>query len=238
MQLPKKPVYKFLHSKHLSKVLNDGTLKFGNLSHYRGLEHDQWIADRLEGSVQLDPQGMVITEHENKLDHMLPSSLAGRHVHVASGGTVSFAPGVRITIQHPEVYLFSASSGDLEQLTAAMCRKDAEAYDGCIHIADIAWLAHRVYFKGKVVELGDARVRNVFSELVYSEVTYEALSRTPEMERAPEASPLLKDISFAAQSEIRIVLVPRQEMAHSMLTVRVPRPAQIFKEVFRDRPIS
>jgi hypothetical protein len=31
-------VYKFLHARDLDAVLNDGTVKIGSLSHYRGLE--------------------------------------------------------------------------------------------------------------------------------------------------------------------------------------------------------
>jgi hypothetical protein len=111
MTTPK--IYKFLHSHHLTRVL-EGTIRIGSLSHYRRLEGEQWIADRLEGSVEFDPQGMVITEEDNKLDPMLPPSLAGRHVKVSTGGRITYAPGVKFTIQHPEVYLFSASIGDLD----------------------------------------------------------------------------------------------------------------------------
>jgi hypothetical protein len=80
-------IYKFLHSHHLSRVL-EGTIRIGSLSHYRSLEGEQWIADRLEGSVEFDPQGMVITEEDNKLDPMLPPSLAGRHVKVSVTSTL------------------------------------------------------------------------------------------------------------------------------------------------------
>jgi len=228
-------VYKFMHSQHLTHVLDEGTIKLGSLSHYRRLEGEQWIADRLEGSVELDPQGMVITEEDNQFDTMLPPSLVGRDVKASAGGRITFAPGVKVTIAHPEAYVFSASIGDLEQLTSLMCRKDQEGYDACIHITDIGLLAHRLFNRGVVLEL-KARVREVFQAVHCSRVSYEVLSRTAALGRAPEASPFLKDIHLADQSEIRIALLPPQHIEHSMLTIRVPRPGQLFKEVFRNRP--
>jgi len=227
-------VYKFLHSRHLNDILRKGTLKIGSLSNYRGLEAKaQWIADELEGSIRLDPSGMVITEADNRLDPMLPQSLAGRHVHVESGGQIAFAPGVTMTVQHPEVYIFSASEGDLCELADTMCRGAHDPYDACIQIRDIHHLAHRLFYRGAVPELANARMSKLFQAFECSGVRYDVLARGPELGRAPEASPFLKDAKFAAQHEIRIVFWPRKPVDLSTLLVRIPRPNQLFEEVFR-----
>lgn len=80
-------LYKFLHAKHIDDVLLHGAIKIGSLSHYRGLEaNNQWIADKLEGMVELDVAPMVITETDNKFDPLLPDHLKGKLVHVETGG--------------------------------------------------------------------------------------------------------------------------------------------------------
>jgi len=180
---------------------------------------------------------MVVTESDNKLDPMLPPSLAGRHVHVESGGQVIYAPGATITVQHPEVYIFSACKGELRELIDAMCRDAMEPYDACISIQDVRHLAHRLLYRGRVPELGNVRMSDLFKTFDCSDVAYDVLSRRPEMGRAPEATPFLKDVRFADQHEVRIVFWPRESIDRSTFLVRIPRPDQLFEEVFRRNPI-
>jgi hypothetical protein len=233
-------VYKFIHASRMDDVL-DGLIKVGSLTHYRKLEETQWIADKLEGRVVLDAGGITITQDTNELDQMLPPSLAGRHAVAESGGTITYAPGVRITIEHPEVYIFSASNGKLAELRRVMCDGADEPYDACIQIFDLRHLAHRLFHRGVVPELDGARMSDLFQSFECSQVAYDVLLRSRGSSRAPEVSPFLKNVFFAAQQEARIVLYPRRSIPSSTFVVRVPRANQLFKEVFRgtsDRPAS
>jgi hypothetical protein len=235
--------YKFLHSSHVDDVLIGGNVKLGSLTHYRGIEADQqWISDRLEGRVEINAggeSGMIITEHDNPLDRMLPPSLAGRHAVARSGGRIIYAPGVKILIS-PDInpFIFSASKGPLDPLTDEMCRNSPQPYDACVGITDIGLLAHRLFHRGVIRELGNARTCQVFAHVICQQVSYDTLSRGPEHRQAPEASPFLKDLKFASQREIRIALFPRTPITNTTLIVQVPRPHQLFFEVFRGAPDS
>ena len=225
-------VYKFLHAAHVSAVVDAGTVKIGSLSHYRALEGgDQWIADRLEGRIEIDPGGVTITEHEDAVTPLLPHSL--RHsFHAESGGRIGFAPGAKITIEHPDVYIFSASLGDLTALRETMCREAQEQYDSCVGIRSAELLAHRMLFRGKVSNLDDTKMSHLFSGFKCSEVNYIELSRTAELGRAPEVSPFLKDVRFKDQKEFRIAFWPRRPIEPPSLIVKVPRPDQLFYSAF------
>jgi hypothetical protein len=235
--------YKFLNSQHFDNVLTGGTIKLGSLTHYRGVEADpQWISDRLEGRVEINAggeSGIVITEHDNPLDRMLPPSLVGRHAVARSGGRIIIRPGVKMLIS-PEInpFIFSASKGPLRPLIDEMCGTSPQPYDACIGIKDIALLAHRLFYRGIVGELGNAKVSQVFTHFVCRPVSYDNLSRGSEHGQAPEASPFLKDIKFASQREIRVALFPRAPIANTTLIVQLPRPDQLFSEVFREVPSS
>jgi hypothetical protein len=236
-------VYKFLDSRHVDDVLIRGTIKLGSLTHYRGTEADQqWISDRLEGRVEINAggeEGMIVTEHDNPLDRMLPPSLAGRHAVVRNGGRMIISPGVKILIS-PDVnpFIFSASKGLLEPLVEEMCQNSPQPYDACIGISDIGLLAHRLFYRGVVAELGNAKISKLFAHFVWKPVSYDSLSRRPEHGQSPEASPFLKDRIFAAQHEIRIVLFPHKPIDSATLIVQLPRPDQLFFDAFREARAS
>jgi hypothetical protein len=212
-------------------MLDAGTVKISSLTYYRGLEgSDQWIADRLEGRVEIDPGGIIVSENEDKLTPLLPHSLRNS-VRAESGGTIQFAAGTKITVEHPDVYIFSASIGNLIELKDVMCRKSQEQYDACIAISSIERLAHRMFFRGRVLNLDNAKVSHLFSTFQCSAVSYNNLSRTPASGRAPEASPFLKDTKFESQSEFRIVLFPLRPIEYSTLLIRLPRPDQLFHAI-------
>jgi len=227
-------VYKFLPTSRIDDVVKRGFVKIGSLSHYRKLETEaQWIADKLEGQIVLDTGEIVVTDSSSEVDQMLPPSLAGRHIVVENGGQVIFAPGVKVTIEHPDVYIFSASKGELSDLKRTMCNEAAEPYDGCLQILDLRHLAHRMFHRGIVDALGGTRMTKLFQSFECSEVIYDVLFRKRGSGRAPEVSPFLKDKFFSGQQEVRIVFHPHRPIPVSTFTVRVPRPGQLFKEVFR-----
>lgn len=230
-----KGIYKFLHSDHTSAMLDAGIVQIGSLSHYRELEGtDQWIADQLEGRVTIEPGNLKISENGDSLTPILPHSLKNL-VRVESGGEIHIAAGVKITIEHPDAYIFSSSIGDLAELTATMCRDSEEKYDACIRIRHIEHLAHRLFFRGKILDAKETKMSHCFSEFQCSKVTYDFLSRTVELGQAPEASPFLKDKKFARQCEFRIAFWPRRPMGRSTLRIRVPKPAQLFEPIFPKR---
>jgi hypothetical protein len=200
--------------------------------------NEQWIADKLEGRVVLETGGIEITEHNNKLDEMLPPSLVGKHAKAESGGKIVFAPGVKITIEHPEVYIFSAAKGDLATLKQAMCESAAEPYDACIRILDFQHLAHRLFHRGKVASLNNARMSQLFVNFDATEVRYDNLLRGQDSGQAPEASPFLKHVYFSNQREIRIAFFPRRPIALETLIVQIPRPDHLFTEVFRKHIVA
>jgi hypothetical protein len=55
---------------------------------------------------------------------------------------------------------------------------------------------------------------------------------------APIPSPFRKHPDFAAQSEVRIVLQPRQALGLERLNIRLPHPQKTFAEEFRAVPPS
>jgi hypothetical protein len=229
-------LYKFLHSAHLDEVVTRGKIKIGSLSHYRGLEGQQWISDRLEGRVKLNPGAMHLTEHDNPLDRMLPSSLVRRHAVAMNGGEIIIEDGVTITIEHPDVFIFSACKGDLESLTEVMCLTAEDPYDACLNIVDLDLLAHRMLFRGILPAHQNQKMWRFFATFHVCDVSYTTLSRGPELGSSPEAGPCLKDLKFASQQEARIVFIPREPIRASSLIVEIPRPRRLLSEVFRAVP--
>src|SRR5262249_53490198 len=147
----------------VAEIATKGRIKIGSLSHYRGLEGQQWIADRLEGRVELATGAMLVTEHDNPIDRMLPPSLVGRHALAKDGGHVIFAADTKITIEHPDVFIFSACKGDLDGLIDSMCRTPEDPYDACVNIIDIGLLAHRMFFRGILPDVDNQKMRSLFA---------------------------------------------------------------------------
>lgn len=120
-----------------------------------------------------------------------------------------------------------------------MCREwQDDPYDACIKITDMGWLAHRIFFRGVIPELGGAKMSNICKGFTWQDVTYDVLRRDASMGQTPSPSPFLKDIHFARQREIRIVFVPREPTTRSTFTVQIPKPGHLFDEMFRVVPAS
>jgi hypothetical protein len=229
--------YKFLHSVHLDNILRDGTLRVSSLSYYRRLEDRQWIADRLEGSVEVRlTQGLAVTG--NEVSEFTPPGYNPQVV-AGSGGKIVLGEQVILNFQHPEVFVFCLSQGDLSELTEVMCQHGDRPYDACIQVNDIQLLGHRMYYSGKILEMNGVKVNELFTSGRWAPVEYKDLSLDQKNIRCrPEPpSPFVKhNDPFPVQREVRIALFePRRTLPAETLTIKIPRPEQIFTEVFRNR---
>jgi Transposase zinc-ribbon domain len=63
----------------------------------------------------------------------------------ASGGKIVVGNQVTFGFQHPEVFVFCLSQGNLLDLTEAMCGYGKQPYDACVKIGDVQLLGHRMY---------------------------------------------------------------------------------------------
>jgi len=91
-----------------------------------------------------------------------------------------------------------------------------------------------MFFRGKIVELGNLPVRQAFYNFHYAPVQYEDLDRKQSAGPPPAPSPFLKHITtFSEQQEIRIVFQPAKPILQSVLTIKIPRPEVLIEEVFR-----
>jgi hypothetical protein len=231
-------VCKFLRSEHIDAIIKEGKLRFSTLSHFRTLEGEKWIGDPNEATTTVNPKGTEFTSNsiEPVGEPWRPSGYAPVFL-ASTGGKLRFNADVSINYGLPDVFIFCASDGELEPLTQAMCRDAKDPYDACIKLKTAMWsLAHRAFHRGRIVELGDKKVSELFSRIETRAVTYDRQVHVPSSGPAPVPSPFQKDPEFATQSESRIVLVPRQPIDHSTITIKLPRPDKLFEEVFRSIP--
>lgn len=231
--------YKFLHTRDIDKVLRDGTVRIASLAHYRGLEGaPDRIADRLEGSVHIPISHSIILgaggTDEQALRNTAPQG--SRLPIEVSGGAMIGVQGLTLAFPCPEVYIYSASFGDLAELRLSMANGSANSYDAGLRISDIGMLAHRLYYRGRIIEFNSARTRDYFAAVKANNVNYDQLIRAPGMPRLPAPDPFLKDVSFSNQHEIRIALYPRpgKTISYAQLTIRIEDPERLFCEEFRD----
>lgn len=222
--------YKFLQSEHIGYLLK-GSMRISSLSHYRALKCEQWIADIREGTTEVDVIHFDSNEHD--YDTLTPigySPLVG-----PSKGRV-ILDDVLLSYPCPDVFIFCASRGDLRSLSEAMWQGEDPAkkpYDACVRIVDIEHLAHRMFHRGVVVEMGGAKVSQLFGDFRCKPVEYSNFSWSPKIGRPPPPSPFVKHYTFAEQREIRIVFQPRQAILLQSLTIKIPRPERLLVEEFR-----
>jgi hypothetical protein len=223
------PYYKFLDAKDVDRVLRDGTLRIASLSHYRNLEKNQWIADRLEGSVQVNVKELLVAG--NEAASLTPDGFdpPGK---VQAGAKIIFENCI-FSYQTPEFFIFSLSGGDLDLLTEAMCKNSEHPYDSCINISDLELLAHRMFFRGKIIELDNEPVRRAFVGFRCGQVLYDNVDREQTAGRPPAPSPFLKHTAFSYQREVRIVFQPAEPITSQVLTIKIPRPEVVMREKFR-----
>lgn len=225
------PVYKFLRTSDVDRVLVDGTVRISSLEHFRRLEASrQWIADRDEGSARLEIQNLSVTGG--------PGDAIAAATPPGSVPLVSMAPGVTAQFENisfqwacPNVHIYSASRGEYRDHHKSM---GTDGYDACLEIRDIDLLAHRLLHRGHIRELANARMRNCFARCEIADVTYEAMVRPPGAGRLPAPSPFRKDRAFAAQLEVRIAFWPVPNVTvPPVVTVVLDQGGDIFARVYR-----
>jgi hypothetical protein len=193
--------YKFLHTRDVNHVLVDGTVRLSGLAHYRQMEGQQWIADRLEGRSE------VKVEHWKYSPHEAPSfAPAGESapIYADASSTVVVENSVfEYRLPDPEPFMFCAARGELQTLALTMC-EGADRYDACLRIDDLYRLAHRMFYRGLVLEFEGARTYRVFRDFQVTSVSYDNHSRNQEQRLPPPPSPFRKHAVFSSQSEVRI----------------------------------
>jgi hypothetical protein len=230
--------FKFLNSQHIDAVLSGGTVTASRLSYFRKLEGDPWIADPDEATTVVRAGGASISAGLGQSASEAWSPAGYENLCVArDGGTIRFSSDARLSYQFPDCFIFSTSLGDRGQLIQAMCRDAEQPYDAAVRIlVSLEELAHKILYRGIVVELDNEPARRVFSAVRSRSVTYDAVDHHHAGGHAPEPLPFRKHPFYAAQSEARIVLFPGREIGFERLTIKLPNPEKIFAEEFRRAP--
>jgi hypothetical protein len=232
--------YKFLDSGDIEKIIIDGTLKVSSFEHFRELEEAQWgeIADPLEAASELTVRGQfVIRENSPELDMINKANIGlgsfSKFAHVSGGGTIDLSGGRFIhTVEN--LFIFSFSIGELNKLTMEMCVNARRPYDACVNIVDLAGLRRRIFEAGRVRDL-DCKVSDVFEPGWIQIVEYEPRSRDIREGGVIEPTPFKKEVKFKPQSEVRLLLIPKETSSinKETLILEVPELGAHFKEVFR-----
>jgi hypothetical protein len=228
--------YKFLDRKYIDRLLG-GEILFRRLIYYRLLEvvtQDQWIGDASEGVARTAIDYALVSPADPKptLRRKLEEA---RLVKMDDNSTVKIT-NMTLTAE-VDCFVFCFSSGDLTRLAETMCATDKPeyAYDGCVSILDPTVLAQAIYDSGK---LGGRPIRDNFSVTVGPVSYYEAVAQDFLTGGMPSADPFKKDRRYAAQREMRIVLMPRNPIESDSAVVIVDKPDTLFREEFCPLPIG
>jgi hypothetical protein len=235
--------YKFLKTGDVDKVIVDGTIKISSGTHFRELEAvGGWgaIADPLEAASLLTIKDRLdLTENSAELEMVNKANIGlgsfQQFAQISGGGRMVIHPGVTLIHTTPEVYIYSAAAGELNHLTTAMCVEAEKPYDACLKIVDLAELRARIFEAGRVLGL-NRKVSDIFEPGVIQPVRYESRSRDIREGPVIEPSPFKKALRYKPQSEVRLLLIPKDEaqIPKEPLIIKVPDPASLFQEVFRD----
>ncbi|WP_315716152.1 MULTISPECIES: hypothetical protein [unclassified Bradyrhizobium] len=230
-------ILKFLDPANVDDVLVRGTVRISTLSYFRSLEGSPGIGDPDEATTIVDATGAVLTDktEQGAFEPWRPEGHTGM-IHTRTGGKVTMGAGVRFAYPHSDRFIFCASR-ERSKLIQAMCRDAEKPYAACVRlIVALDLFAHRLFWKGKVVEMDDKPVREFFSRVSSGSVSYDAVERHYSQGQAEQPSPFRKHPSFSHQSEVRVVLTPSKELSYNRLTVKLPRPERCFAEEFREIP--
>ena len=233
--------YKFVHSADIDKVTVNGTLVVSSFEYFRKLEAGQWgaIADPLDAASELTVSGaFVIRENSPELEMVNKANIGlgmfQKFAEVSGGGIVDIS-GARFVHAIPRLFIFSAAVGEINELTTAMCVNAKSRYDACLRILDLAALRRRIFEAGWIKDL-NCKVSDVFEPGLIEPVEYEARSRDIREGGVIEPSPFKKDLKFKDQSEIRMLLIPKEQanIPKERLIIEIPHLASLFEEVFRN----
>ena len=233
-------IFKFLNSQHIDRALKGGTIRISTFSHYRSLENPG-IGDPTEAStiVKVDDAILRGTNGQLTAEPWRPEGFLGAFgVGPESTLSLSNVPG---QYNHPDCFIFCVSEGDRDTLIEAMCFKATDPYDACLRLLiPLQLLAHRIFWRGKVKELNNTPVRNLFRAVDSGRVTYDAVEHNYADGQAPTPSPFKKRPlpEFVLQSEARIVLWPNNDLGLHQLTIQLPRIEKIFAEEFRSASLA
>jgi hypothetical protein len=226
-------------------VLGDGSLGtviVSSVAYFRTLEAETWgpIADPLEAASALTVgEKLILTEGSPELEIANKANIGlgafKKFAVVESGGQVEIAAGVNFIHTTPELFIYSAGVGYLDNLTKSMCVDADPPYDACLRITDLGALRRRIVEAGQIRDL-DCRVSDLFEPGWIQPVEYEERSRDIRDGPVIDPSPFKKDIRFKSQSEVRLLLVPKEgkEIPNQRLIVEIPDPQSLFTELFRD----
>jgi hypothetical protein len=237
-------IFKFLRSEHVGCILKDGTVQFGRLSHYRGLEktHGPWIGDQHEGTSAVTVEVLEWTA----TDDLAANEEMARRFSPGPGG-LKFAPGSKVSmygapgaIKHTSVgddeFVFSVAVGGLKKLTRTMCVDAKDPYDACLELkCSLKTLAEEIYHSGRIPGLHNGRIRELFHRPTFGKVTYRQIVQNFGAP-VPQPSPFAKDLFYKEQKEWRICLKPLNDRSipPGSMIVHGPRIPKLFTHVQLD----
>jgi hypothetical protein len=225
--------YKFLDTTYIDSVLRDGTIKLSTLQHFRELEKgNPWIGDRLEGATELTtPDQFTLTEGSPELEAINRANIFGGmfpngFADIEGSGKIEMG-GARFIHHVPNLYIYSYSSGDLDELKQTMCVDARVRYDACMRIHDPRGLMETI-----ASTTAKAGGNFIFKSGTTGTVTYAQVTRDVTAGPAIAPSPFTKAPLFAPQRECRFVFDPAVGLPDSII-ITIPNPEKYFKEVFR-----
>ena len=229
-------LFKFVKSSYIDDVLHRGMIRVTKLSHFRKLAAKAWIADPNEATTIVDAGGAKLAAGpgESLSDTFTPPGFS-RTALASDGGTVQFSAGARLAYVAPDDrFIFSLSCGEKDVLVQTMCQDAIEPYDAAVRVRiPLELLGHRIFHRGRIVELNDEPVGRHFMTAEYDRISYKSIIHHHSAGIADAPSPFVKEARFAAQSEVRIALIQSRKISREWLTIALPRPDKIFAEEFR-----
>lgn len=93
-----------------------------------------------------------------------------------SGGGIIDISGARFVHAIPNLFIFSATVGEINKLTTEMCVNAERRYDACLRISDRAALRRSIFGAGWIRDL-NCKVSDIFEPGLIEAVEYEARSR-------------------------------------------------------------
>ncbi|MFS2010352.1 hypothetical protein ACCD06_10815 [Azospirillum sp. CT11-132] len=219
-------IYRFLNKEHVGSLLN-GCLRFGSLQRYRLLEEikgDKWIGDRRE------------YVSESLIEKASSNSPADRDLFksLKNDGAISVNGSCEVVIQNVKIikngngFVFSMCAGEIEELKESMCNpKDDSAYDACIEIKNVELLCAKIWSHGTV---DGTPIPDLFFSISHDRVAYDwdIASYIP---YGTFPSPFKKLPSYQKQSEYRIFLEPKTNIAKNHIFIRLNDKVDLFKEI-------
>jgi hypothetical protein len=197
--------FKFLDAEHIGYYTEHNTLQFSRLHYFRILEVA--TGDRIIGDSKEGYKGNFIP-HLEMNSQTSPEEKAHWHQNTGLGFTGEGTFTLTNVPIHSfvECYILSFSYGDFEELKRAMCT-EAEAqyaYDACFEIKDMQVLCDAIENEGLV----DGRPLKELFTVHCCKVRYEqtATNNVFGVRDVESGNPCVKDISYADQSEFRIIL--------------------------------